>query len=508
MRDDSSLRSVLDIYRAVSIGGGCLVVIALICSAAGTLAALGLAPQLVWFPLGAVLALSLMLALWRVGYTMLRTQLANAEKQRLEGIARAHRDALTGAFTRSYFISELKRHVYTGAVVPVGYLQLDMDHLKALNDGQGHAAGDAALLHLIDTIRRLMPEAIIGRLGGDEFGIALIGQDNKRALGKLAERVLSELRQEVKIGDRMTRLSATIGVAVAPHDAEGDVELMSRADLALYRGKKQGRAMVVGYDHDMLVDERHARSILRELRGALLLKEIKVYYQPVYDADGLTLRSYEALVRWHHSHRGVVLPGQFIAVAEQSDMIDRLGEAVLAQVCADIGELGVPVAVNVSPVQLRRPEFAERFLDTLMEAGVAGNQIAVEVTESVLMKAGGVETANLTMLRENGVRIAIDDLGTGHASLEYLRSFAFDCIKIDRSYIAHLLNSRVDRAIVTAVCDVARALEVEVIAEGVETEEQLEELRRIGCNSVQGYLLGRPVPLGALRSLLKNKAAA
>ena len=491
----------------MSIGGALLVVLTLAFSVAGVVVAIQAAPQLVWFPLGAALTMALMLVLWRIGYRMLREQLAKAEMQRLEGIARAHRDALTGAFNRSYFIGELKRHVYTGAMVPMGYLQLDMDHLKAVNDGQGHAAGDAALLHLIETIRRVMPDAIIGRLGGDEFGIALIGQDNKRVLGKLADRLLGELRREVKIGDRMTRLSATIGIAVAPLDAEGDVELMSRADLALYRGKKQGRAMAVAYDHDMLVDDRHARSIMRELRGALLLNEIKVYYQPVYDVDGVTLRSYEALVRWHHSHRGVVLPGQFIAVAEQSDMIDRLGEAVLRQVCIDIDRLEAPVAVNVSPVQLRRPEFAERFIEMLGQAGIAGARMAIEVTESVLMKAGGVETANLNALRRHGVRIAIDDLGAGHASLEYLRSFAFDFIKIDRSYIANLLKSPVDRAIVTAVCDVARALNVEVIAEGVETSEQLEQLRRIGCNSVQGYLLGRPVPLAHSSLMLKKQAA-
>ena len=508
VRQDSSLRSVLDIYRAVSVAGGSLVAVAFGLSIAAVFANVGVLPDTIWLPVGAALVLAILLGLWGVGYDLLRDQLATAETQRLEVIAMAHRDALTGAFTRSYFMDELKTHVHSGAIVPTGYLQLDMDHLKALNDGQGHGAGDAALLHLIETIRRLIPEAIIGRLGGDEFGIAVVGQDNKRSLHKLADKVLAELRKEVKIGDRMTRLSATIGVAIAPADAEDAAELMSRADLALYRGKRHGRAMVVPYDHDMLVDERHARSILRELRGALLLDEIKVYYQPVYDIDGVTLRSYEALVRWHHSHRGVVLPGQFIPVAEQSDMIDRLGEVILRQVCADIGRLGTPVAVNVSPVQLRRPEFAERFMDILMEAGIAGRQIAIEVTESVLMRAGGVETANLTALRAHGVRIAIDDLGTGHASLEYLRSFAFDVIKIDRSYIAHLEKGRIDRVIVAAVCDVAKTLNVEVIAEGVETSQQLDELKRIGCNSVQGYLLGRPAPLAQLKAQFRTSAAA
>lgn len=508
VRDETFLHGILDIYRVVSAVGVTLVLLALGCSVATVLGGWNVIPVAAWVPAGATLSLLLLIVLWRVGYRMLREQLVRAEIRRNEVIAMAHRDALTGAFTRSYFMDELSRRVHSGAVIPVGYLQLDMDHLKTLNDGQGHAAGDAALLHMIETIRRIAPEAIIGRLGGDEFGIALLGQDNKRTLGKLAERILSVLRKEVKIGDRMTRLSATIGIAVAPHDAADAAELMSRADLALYRGKRQGRAMVVAYDHDMLVDERHARNILRELRGALLLDEIKVYYQPVFQNDGKTLRSYEALIRWQHSHRGVVGPNQFIAVAEQSDMIDRLGEVVLRQVCADLPRLGAPVAINVSPVQLRRPEFAERFMDVLLEAGVSGSQITVEVTESVLMRAGGVETANLAALRRNGVRIAIDDLGTGHASLEYLRSFAFEVIKIDKSYIAHLLSSRIDRVIVSAVCDIARTLSVEVVAEGVETQAQLEELRRIGCNSVQGYLLGRPAPLAEVVPATRTPVAA
>ncbi|HVY51080.1 MAG TPA: bifunctional diguanylate cyclase/phosphodiesterase [Devosia sp.] len=496
MRDDSFLHDILGIYRVVSAIGATLVLLALAFSLAALLGAGGVIAPALWFPLGATASLLLIIVLWRVGYRQLRAQLLKAEQRRREVIEMAHRDALTGAFTRSFFMDELGRRVHSGAVVPVGYLQVDMDHLKTLNDGQGHAAGDAALLHLIQTIRQVAPDAIIGRLGGDEFGIALLGQDNKRALARLAERILAVLRGETMIAGRMTRLSATIGIAVAPHDAEDAAELMSRADLALYRGKRQGRAMAIVYDPDMLVDERHARNILRELRAALLLDEIRVYYQPVFHNDGVTLRSYEALIRWHHSHRGVVPPNQFIPIAEQSDMIDRLGEAVLRQVCSDLPRLGVPVAINVSPVQLRRPEFAERFRDILTQAGVAGSQITIEVTESVLMRAGGIETANLAELRRHGVRIAIDDLGTGHASLEYLRSFAFEVIKIDKSYIAHLLTSRIDRVIVSAVCDIARTLDVEVIAEGVETREQLEELRRLGCNSVQGYLLGYPAPLG------------
>ena len=508
MRSDSSLDSVLDIYRKVSVAGATLAAVALLFIVVAAISGAGRNPWAAWPAIGAAAALMLMLALWRVGYTILRRQLADADKQRRQVIAMAHRDALTGAYTRSYFLTTLNARVHRGSSMPVGYLQLDLDHLKALNDGHGHAAGDAALVHLMAAVQKLAPDALIGRLGGDEFGIALIGQDSKRSLLRLGERILDALRVEVRIGERMMRLSATIGVAVAPADAEDVDELMSRADLALYRGKRSGRSMVVGYDHDMLVDERHNRFVQRELRAALLLNEIKVYYQPIYAPDGVTLRSYEALVRWHHTHRGTIPPGEFIPIAEQSDIIDRLGDTVLRQVCADLKMLDVPVAINVSPVQLRRVGFAAGFAAILLDAGIAGNRIVVEITENVLMRAGGIETANLAALRELGVRIAIDDIGTGHASLEYLRSFEFDIIKIDKSYIAHLLTSRVDRMIVSALCDIARALDVEVVAEGVERLEQLEALRVIGCDAVQGFLLGAPMPLGAQHARLLAATAA
>ncbi|MDR3474898.1 MAG: EAL domain-containing protein [Devosia sp.] len=495
MRSDSSLHSVLNSYRKVSVIGSTLAGVALLLTLGASISGADGNVQTAWLAYGAAVMLAAMLVLWRAGYVVLSKQLAEADAERGRVIEMAHRDALTGAHTRSYFLSTLQERVHRGSNVPVGYLQLDMDHLKALNDGQGHAAGDAALLHLTSTIRRLAPDAVIGRLGGDEFGIAIIGQDSKRALLRLGERLLDALREETRIADRMTRLSATIGVAVSPEDAADVTELMTRADLALYRGKRSGRSMVIGYDHDMLVDERHTRFVQRELRAALLLNEIKVYYQPILLPDGVTLRSYEALIRWHHSHRGIIPPAQFIPVAEQSDIIDRLGETVLRQICADLPRLGVPIAINVSPVQLRRIGFAAGFAAILMQTGTTGDRIIVEITENVLMRAGGAETANLAALRELGVKIAIDDLGTGHASLEYLRTFDFDVIKIDRSYTAHLLTSPIDRTIVTALCDIARVLHVEVIAEGVETSEQLEAVRTIGCNAVQGYLFGRPALL-------------
>jgi diguanylate cyclase (GGDEF)-like protein len=509
MRDDTFLADVLKLHGRLAMTALVLVSLAI----AGIVLVLLIAPPssvvaargLVIASIGCALALGLS----RYGSMILRKGVHKAADERESVIALAHRDALTGAFTRSYFLSLLKDDVHHGSPRPVGYMQVDMDHLKALNDGHGHAAGDAALVNLIATIRRLAPGAIVGRLGGDEFGIALRDTADKQALCQLGAAILGELGQEMWIAGRLVRLSATVGVAVAPGDAADVDDLMSKADLALYKGKKTGRNMVVGYDQDMLVDERHNRFVERELRAAIILNELALFYQPVYRADGVTLKSYEALVRWHHTVRGTIPPSEFITIAEQSDMIDKLGEWVLRRVCTDLAELGTPtVALNVSPVQLRRDEFAARFKAIIDEAGVRGDRLVVEITENVLLQTGGVETSNLNALRAMGVRIAIDDFGAGHANLEYLRKFSFDIIKIDRSYVANLTTSKIDVMIVAAICEIARAIGVEVVGEGVETDAQMRVLQSCGCTSLQGYLLGRPAPLLQVQQAVVREIAS
>jgi EAL domain-containing protein (putative c-di-GMP-specific phosphodiesterase class I) len=294
-------------------------------------------------------------------------------------------------------------------------------------------------------------------------------------------------------------LSATIGIAAFPGDASHVDDLVSKADLALYRGKRNGRRQVVMFDPDMLADERHVRFIERELRAAILMNEIELFYQPIFGADGATLRSYEALVRWNHPVRGMISPADFVPIAEQSDLIDMLGEWVIRRACTDLDALGIPVSVNVSSNQLRRAEFAGRFAEIVAETGASGSQLIAEITETVPLNAGAVERANIDALRALGVRIAIDDFGAGHASLQYLRAIPFDVLKIDRSYTAELESRQVDGAIIAAICTIARAIKVDVIAEGVETEAQLKLLQAAGCTAFQGFLLGRPLPLWKLR---------
>ncbi|MBJ3786286.1 putative bifunctional diguanylate cyclase/phosphodiesterase [Devosia sediminis] len=481
---------VVEAYDRLRIAVGLLAMVLLVL---GVITALGVShPGIAWTIAALAAAIPIMLL---AAQRLVRQRIDEAQASMVEALASAHRDALTGTFTRSYFLDELNRFASRGSLSALGYLQIDMDNLKVLNDSAGHGAGDAALVALVREMRALMPGAIIGRLGGDEFGVLIPGHDNKPALCRLGEQLLRRLDQPHSIAGRMTRLSATIGVALAPVDTTNPNELIANADLALYKGKQAGRGAVVPFDADMLGDERHRRFVERELRAAILMDELELHYQPVFDSHTRLVRSHEALVRWRHRVRGTMAPDKFIFVAEQSNLIDRLGEWVLRRVCADLAQLEGPVAVNVSPVQLRRPEFAEAFADILVETGTDPRRIIVEITENAPLLAGSVEMTNLGALRAMGIRVAVDDFGAGHASLHYLRDFAFDIIKIDRTYVADFSANQVNAMIVTAICDIARSLSLEVVAEGIETEEQLQALVGAGCTGLQGYYLGRPRPL-------------
>ncbi|MGB3337744.1 MAG: GGDEF and EAL domain-containing protein [Devosia sp.] len=494
MRRDPNFTSILTGYRRIAMAAGVLVVFVVLVRLLVffDLVGPGVSAML---PAGGLLIGLVLLAILAWGHGWLSRHLRNVARETQEARASANRDALTGVFTRAYFLEALDMHVFHGSQTPVGYLQLDMDNLKTLNDSAGHAAGDAALVHLTKVIAEVVPGATVGRLGGDEFGVMIAGHDNRAGLRRLGEALLRALERPVSIAGRPVRLSASIGVALSPQDAVDAVDLISKADLALYKGKKNGGHAVLTFDSDMLGDERHRRFVERDLRAALLMEELELHYQPVFGAD-MAIRSHEALVRWRHQVRGMISPAQFIPIAEESDLINKLGEWVLRRACADLPDLGgLPVAINVSPMQLRHTEFARHFATVLADTGTDPRRIIVEVTETVPLNARGVELDNIVALRALGVRIAIDDFGAGHASLQYLRGFAFDIIKIDRSYVANLGSSRIDGMIVSAICDIARALPVEVVGEGIETQEQFALLRQAGCTGFQGFLLGRPAPL-------------
>lgn len=405
-------------------------------------------------------------------------------------------DPLTGAYSRAYFLVEFEALLKRKRVAKLGYIQLDMDNLKLMNDGSGHAAGDVALSALITKVRNVVPNALYGRLGGDEFGIALTGVGDKADLEKICAQIQEELSRPVAIEGRNVRIGATMGYAAAPVDAQTIDELMSCADLALYEGKSKGRGMAIGFDREMLREKRQRRFIERELRAAILMNQLTLHYQPIFDLADRSLLSYEALVRWEHPVRGLIPPSDFIPIAERSDLIDRLGEWVLRRACAELVLLETPaLSVNASVVQLRRPDFAQRVQKVLLDTGTRPEQLTIEVTETVPLDVGGVEVRNLEALRSMGLRVAIDDFGAGNASVSYLKRFSFDTVKIDRSYIIAIAENGLDSMMVEAISRIGKAMNMLVIAEGVETEEQLEAVRALGCTAVQGYLLGRPQPI-------------
>ncbi|GHA25837.1 hypothetical protein GCM10007989_21920 [Devosia pacifica] len=509
MRGASSLSSIVQSHRKSTVAASLLLIGGMACGLIDMAFGEWLSP-----PRGVLAGLGVVLtggalAMLRGGYAGLKARAAEVDAAQNKLFSAINRDALTGAFTRAFFIEKMLEHVYHGAPEPAGYLQVDMDNLKIVNDTNGHASGDAALVHLIATLRNTAPEAIIGRLGGDEFGALLPGVGDKQALMQLGKELLRSLDEPFYHEGRRVRLSATIGLACAPQDSSDTSELISQADLALYAGKREGRHAVVAFDPEMLGEERHRRFVERELRAAILMNDLELAYQPVMRSSDRTVLSYEALVRWRHPVRGMIAPLDFVPVAEKSDLIHLLGDWVLRRACSDFQRLNTgAVAINVSPAQLRRPDFAEAFEAIIKESAIDPRAVIIEITESVPLLAKGAELENLARLRALGARVAIDDFGAGHASLYYLRGFAFDIIKIDRAYVSNIAEKSVDRMIVTAICTIARGLGVMVIAEGVETHEQAQVLSECGCDVMQGYLFARPQRLSDILRAGRDIAAA
>ncbi|WP_223999596.1 bifunctional diguanylate cyclase/phosphodiesterase [Aureimonas sp. SA4125] len=402
-------------------------------------------------------------------------------------------DEITGALTRRAFLSicgEEMRRIGPGRTY--AFLAIDMDYLKTLNDSLGHTTGDFALRHLVKVIRRSFPGAIVGRLGGDEFGVftPMAGPEEAEAA---CRRCLENLRQTEFFDGRPMSLSASIGIAITPTHSPFFSELMECADLALYESKRSGRSQARLFDESFLRGQRQQRFIERELRAAILLDELHLVYQPLVDLTG-AVQGYEALVRWRHSSRGEIPPGDFIPVAERSLLIDLLGQWVFRRALTDAQEFGDrPVWLNLSPSQLKRDDLVEMVVRTLAETGVAAERIVLELTESVAMNATPDMLRRLVALRDLGLRIALDDFGTGFCGFGYLRTHPIEIIKVDRSYIARLGESRADDVLVMALASVGSAMNLDIVAEGIETEAQFLLAKAAGCRLFQGFWIARPM---------------
>jgi diguanylate cyclase (GGDEF)-like protein len=424
----------------------------------------------------------------------------------------AHHDALTGLANRVLLHEKLDAalaRLRRGQQLAVLYL--DLDHFKSINDTLGHAIGDALLIAVADRLRGCLRETdTLARLGGDEFAILQIGIEQPADAALLAQRLRETVTTPHDIDGHHILADVSIGISLAPRDGAATDQLLERADMAMYAAKREGRGTFRYFESEMNERAKARRAIELDLRRALANDEFELHYQPLVDLARNEICSCEALLRWNHPERGIIAPGEFIPVAEEIGLIAPIGEWVLRTACAEAAGWpdGVTVAVNVSPLQFKEQTLVLAVAGALGASGLAARRLAIEITEAVLMRDNDTTMATLHQLRDLGMQIVMDDFGTGYSSLSYLRSFPFDKIKIDRSFVKDVSNMGDANAIVQAAISIAGNMNMTTTAEGVETEEQLATIRALGCTEMQGYLFSRPMRGAEVAELFQTRADA
>src|SRR5262245_7958232 len=419
----------------------------------------------------------------------------------------AYHDALTDLPNRVFLRERLEQaltYVRRGAQLAVLYL--DLDGFKNVNDTFGHSIGDELLKAVANRLRVCLRETdFIARMCGDEFAIVQTTLEPLTDAAILAQRLRYEMiRSPFELRGYQIVMDVSVGIAVAPRDGTDADQLLKSADMALYDAKSKGWGTYRCFEPEMGGRMKARRALQMDLRRVLAKREFELHYQPVVNLKTNEVSGCEALLRWHHPTRGTISPAEFIPVAEETGLMVPIGEWVLRQACTDAAAWpeDIKVAVNVSPLQLRNAAWAQIVVRALEATGLAPDRLELEFTESVLMQNNESTLRTLHQLREIGVRIALDDFGTGYSSLSYLRSFPFNKIKIDRTFIGDLSNSIGSLKIVHAVTSLASALDMTTTAEGVETERQLEIIRAAGCTEMQGYLFSPPRPVGEMLQLI------
>ncbi|WGR74004.1 MULTISPECIES: EAL domain-containing protein [unclassified Bradyrhizobium] len=420
----------------------------------------------------------------------------------------ARHDALTNLPNRMLFHERLEQGLRVAkANDQLAVLCLDLDHFKDINDSLGHPIGDALLQQVGRRLAACVGENdTVARLGGDEFAVVQLGRSEEAAATVLAGRLVEVISAPYEIADHQIVIGVSIGISLSPQDGSNPDELLKNADLALYRAKADGRGTYRFFEAGMDARAQARRLLEMDLRAALQRSEFEVHYQPIRDVASDRVVAFEALLRWNHPQRGLISPISFIPLAEETGLIVQLGELVLRRACADAATWpdDIGVAVNLSPVQFKSPNLIASVVDALESSGLAARRLELEITESVLLQNSEATLAILHELRAKGVRISLDDFGTGYSSLSYLRSFPFDKIKIDRSFVSELATREDSMAIIRAVTGLGRSLGIVTTAEGVENDAQLELLRREGCTQAQGYLFSKPRPASDVAMMLER----
>ena len=439
--------------------------------------------------------------------TAIERQRAEARMQHM-----ALHDALTGLPNRILLhdrleqaIANARRHRSLVALV-----LLDLDWFKDVNDTFGHAAGDELLKVVSKRLSHgVRANDVVARLGGDEFAIVLNELTRADDAEIVARKLIASLDQPIALSDNEVHTPASVGITIFPSDGETSEQLLQNADVALYRAKALGRSMGCRFDATMSEQIQARKSLEHDLRQALAGDQFELHYQPQLDLAKGEIVGVEALLRWHHPERGAISPVDFIPIAEETGLIAPIGDWVLRQACAqarawrDQLAQDITIAINLSAVQFKS-DIAATVIKLLDDYQLSPKQIELEITERILMRDSDTNLTILQRLSDIGIRFSMDDFGTGYASLSYLRRFPFSKIKIDQSFVRDINTSADAAAIVRAVIGLGRSLEIAVTAEGVETDDQLQYLRREGCTQAQGYYIGRPVPAERFAAMLAN----